>query len=127
MEAAVVAFACIWPILLVTTAAVQGIEPRLLEVARALELSYGAALRKIVFPAALGRIVVGVRLAVGIALIVAVTVEIVLNPRGLGYAMIGAQQSFHADLMYAELIWLGILGWLLNAGLSHAVRRWTLS
>ena len=124
MEAAVVAFACVWPIRLVTASAVRGIEPRLLEVARSLEMSYGAQLRKIVFPAALGRIIVGVRIAVGIALIVAVTVEIVLNPRGLGYGMMAAQQSMHPDLMYAELGWLGVLGWLLNALLTRAVRRW---
>src|SRR5262245_60592847 len=36
MEIAVVAFACFWPLLIMTEAAVRGIEPRLLEVSRAL-------------------------------------------------------------------------------------------
>ena len=124
MEAAVVAFACVWPILLVTISAVRGIEPRLLELARALELSFGARMRRIILPAALARIVVGVRVAIAISLVVAVTVEIVINPRGLGYSMIMAQQSFHPDLMYAELLWLGVLGWGLNAALSRAVACW---
>jgi ABC-type nitrate/sulfonate/bicarbonate transport system permease component len=43
-----------------------------------------------------------------------VTVEIVLNPRGLGYSMIGAQQALRSDIMYAELLWLGVVGWVLN-------------
>ena len=68
-------------------AAVRGIEPRLLEVAQALELSFAERMRKIILPAALGRINVGVRVAVGFALVVAVTVEIVVNPRGLGYSL----------------------------------------
>lgn len=114
MEASVVAFACFWPILLMTTAAVRGIEPRLLEVARSLELSFVSQMKKIILPAALARIAVGLRLALAISLVVAVTVEIVLNPRGLGYSMIGAQQALRSDVMYAQLLWLGAVGWFLN-------------
>ena len=72
-------------------------------------------MRKIILPAALGRINVGVRVAAGFALVVAVTVEIVVNPRGLGYSLILAQQSFRVDLMYAQLLWLGILGYAINS------------
>jgi NitT/TauT family transport system permease protein len=124
MEASVVAFACLWPILIVTVAAVRGVEPRLLELGRVLDLSFWARMRKIILPAALGRITVGLRVAVGIALVVAVTVEIVLNPRGLGYTMMVAQQQLKSDVMYAQLLWLGLLGWGLNALLERAVSRW---
>ena len=123
MEAFVIAFACVWPILLMTIAGVRGIEPRLLELARVLEMSFGERLRKIVLPAALGRIGVGLRIAFSISLVVAVTVEIVLNPRGLGYGMMTAQQMLRPELMYAELLWLGLLGWGLNAVLEHALGR----
>jgi len=124
MEASVVAFACFWPILLVTIAGVRAIEPRLLDVAHTMEMSFPARLAKIVLPAALGRITVGLRVALGIALVVAVTVEIVLNPRGLGYSMILAQQALRTDLMYAELLWLGALGWALSYATQRAVARW---
>ena len=124
MEAGIVAFACVWPILLVTVAAVRGIEPRLIEVAQTLRLGFASRLRKIILPAALGRIVVGLRVAVSISLIVAVTVEIVMNPRGLGYGMIIAQQSLKPDLMYAQLLWLGLLGWGLNAALTRGFGQW---
>lgn len=115
MEGAVVAYACVWPILIATIGAVRGIEPRLLEVARVLELSFATRLRKIILPAALSRINVGVRVAVGFALVVAVTVEIIVNPRGLGYSLILAQQSLRVDLMYAQLLWLCIVGYAINA------------
>jgi NitT/TauT family transport system permease protein len=124
MEASVIAFACIWPILIVTVAAVRGVEPRLLELSQALGLSFWARMRKIILPAALARITVGLRVAVGISLVVAVTVEIVLNPRGLGYSMIVAQQQLKSDLMYAQIVWLGLLGWALNVLLERAVSRW---
>lgn len=124
MEAAVIVFACFWPILLVTIAAVRGIEPRLLELARVLQMSFSERMRKIILPAALGRITIGLRVAISISLVVAVTVEIVINPRGLGYGMIIAQQTLRSEVMYAQLIWLGLLGWALNALLERAVALW---
>ena len=53
LEIAIVAFACVWPMLIFARAAVAGVEPRLLEVARALKLSPWATVAKIVAPAAL--------------------------------------------------------------------------
>jgi ABC-type nitrate/sulfonate/bicarbonate transport system permease component len=114
LEASIVAYACVWPILVVTVSAVRSIEPRLIEVADTLQLPFRERLAKIILPAALARINVGLRVATGIALVVAVTVEIVLNPRGLGYALVLAQQSLKTDVMYAQLLWLCILGAALN-------------
>ena len=119
MEASIVAYACVWPILIVTIGAVRAIEPRLLEVAVVLEMPFATRLRKIILPAALARINIGVRIAAAIALVVAVTVEIVLNPRGLGYQLILAQQSFSIGLMYAQLFWLCVIGYVLNAVLHN--------
>ena len=119
MEATIVAYACVWPILIVTISAVKAIEPRLLEVAEALEMNFVERLRKIILPAAFVRINVGLRVATGIALVVAVTVEIVLNPRGLGYSLMLAQQSLRVDIMYAQLLWLCVVGYVLNALLRN--------
>lgn len=93
MEFSIVAFATLWPALILTRSAIAGIEPRLLEVSRALQLSLSARIFKIVIPAALPRIFVALRLAVGISLIVAVTVEVTTNPMGLGYKMMEASQG----------------------------------
>jgi NitT/TauT family transport system permease protein len=131
MESATVAFATVWPILILTRAAVASIEPRLFEVARILGFGLVARTWKIVLPAALPRLFVALRLAIGVALIVAVTVEIAANPLGLGNAMMSAQQSLHPDLMLAHLLWLGLVGAGVNAGLlwlqgrlfRHHVRR----
>ena len=118
MEMVIVAFACVWPVLILTRAAVREVEPRLMEVARVLRLSPTDRIRKIVIPAALPRIFVAFRLAAGIALIVAVTVEIAINPLGLGAAIMAAQQGLQADLMLAYLLWIGLIGFGLNVGLN---------
>ncbi len=123
MEISIVAFGTMWPILILTRSAVAGIEPRLLEVSRVLGLGLFARVTKIVLPAALPRIFVAFRLAAGVALIVAVTVEIAANPLGLGYAIMSAQQSLDPALMFALLVWIGLIGWGLNMLLVWAQSR----
>jgi ABC-type nitrate/sulfonate/bicarbonate transport system permease component len=123
LEIAIVSFACLWPLLILTRAAVSGVEPRLIEVARALRLSPWARIVKIVAPASLPRIFVAFRLAAGISLIVAVTVEIAVNPIGLGYGVMTAGQALRPELMLAYLFWIGLVGYGLNALLVLAQGR----
>jgi NitT/TauT family transport system permease protein len=123
LEIAIVAFACVWPMLIFTRAAVAGVEPRLLEVARALRLTPWATVFKIVAPASLPRIFVAFRLAAGVALIVAVTVEIAVNPQGLGAALMTYGQALRPDLTIAFLVWVGVVGFALNQGLLFAEAR----
>ncbi len=115
MEVSVVAFATFWPILLLAQSAARRVDPRLMEVSTALELSPLARTWKIVLPAMLPHIFVALRLGVAIALVVAITVEIVANPHGAGYALIIAQQTLDPAGMLAWLAWIGILGVAINA------------
>ena len=123
MEIAIVAFASFWPVLILTRNAVAGVDPALFDVARVLRLTPLARTMKIVLPAALPRIFVAFRLAAGIALTVAVTVEVSTNPLGLGYGMMLAEQSLHPELMLAYLLWIGIIGWGLNFAIVGAQQR----
>jgi len=124
MSAAVAAFACFWPILIVTISAVRSVDARLLEVGRLLGFSFGSVIWKFAIPAALPSILVGIRVAAGIAIVVTVTTEIVTNPRGLGFAMTMSAQSLQADLVWATLLWVGVIGWLVNWSLERLERRW---
>jgi len=123
MEILVVAFGCLWPMLILSRAAVRSIEPRLMEVSRVLRLSPADRVSKIIIPAALPRIFLAFRLAAGFALIVAVTVEITINPIGLGAGIMIAQQALRPDLMLAYLVWIGLIGYALNTGLVLAQRH----
>ena len=122
MEVAIVAFSCTWPVLILTRAAVAGVEPGLLDVARTLQLSFAARVAKIVLPAALPRLAVALRVAVGVALVVAVTVEIAADPRGLGNSIMVAGQALQPALMLADLVWIGLVGVALDAALGLAQR-----
>ena len=94
------------------------------EVGRMLGLSPARRTLKLALPAAIPGIMVGVRVAAGIAIVVTITTEIVANPRGLGHAMTMASQSLQADLAWATLLWVGIVGWCANAGMLALEQRW---
>jgi NitT/TauT family transport system permease protein len=123
LELAIVSFACVWPLLVLTRSAVRAVEPRLIEVARALRLSPWQRIVKIVAPAALPRVFVAFRLAAGVSLVVSVTVEIAVNPQGLGNGVMTAGQALRPDLMLAYLVWIGGVGFALNFGLIFAQNR----
>jgi NitT/TauT family transport system permease protein len=123
MEVAVIAFATFWPALILTQSAVAQIEPRLMEVSRLMGLGRLQTAWKIVLPAAAPRLMTGLRLSAGFALVVAVTAEIASNPQGLGNDMMIAQQSLRPERMLALLVWVGLIGWGLNVALLALERR----
>jgi ABC-type nitrate/sulfonate/bicarbonate transport system permease component len=115
MEASIIGFATFWPALILAQYAVAEIPATLIEASRSLCLSRFRTIFSIILPAAAPRLFSGLRFCVGYALIVAVTVEILSNPQGLGYALTISQQTLHPDAMLAMLVWVGIVGWSLNA------------
>jgi ABC-type nitrate/sulfonate/bicarbonate transport system permease component len=123
MEVYVIAFAVFWPSIILSQNAVMQVERQLLEVADSLELSWIARVQKIVLPAIVPRLVVMLRFTAAIALLIAVTVELVSNPRGLGHEMMMASEAFVPDRMLAYLVIITLLGWSLNWALVSAERR----
>jgi ABC-type nitrate/sulfonate/bicarbonate transport system permease component len=123
MEVYVVAFAVIWPSIIFTQHAVRGVERQLMEVADALQLGWLARIRKIILPAIVPRLVVMIRFTAAIALLIAVTVELVSNPRGLGHEMMVASESFVPEKMLAFLVIITAIGWCLNWALVSAERH----
>jgi sulfonate transport system permease protein len=114
MEFSVVSWATFWPFLILTHNALRQIDARLIEVSRLMGFGAFRRIVKIMLPAAAPRLFTALRLAVGLALVVAVTVEIAANPQGLGLGLMRSQEELQPGRMLAFLIWLGILGWAIN-------------
>ncbi len=51
------------------------------------------------------------------------TVEIAVNPQGLGFGVMTAGQALRPELMLAYLVWIGIVGFALNSGMVFAQNR----
>jgi ABC-type nitrate/sulfonate/bicarbonate transport system permease component len=115
MKIFVVFFACIFPILLNTYSGVSAIDPVQLNTARTFRLTRAQTVRKIVLPAALPSILTGMRISVGLALIVVVIAEMVASNTGIGAFILNAQRFFNVTDMYAGIFTLALLGYALNA------------
>jgi sulfonate transport system permease protein len=122
-ELLVIAIPSLWPILINTMGGVLSIHPRLFDVGKMLRFSPPRVFRKILIPAALPAIVVGCRLSLGLALVMAIIAEIVGNPQGLGYAVVREQQAMAPDRMFAYVFAIGILGMAFNAAILALSRR----
>ncbi len=93
MKIFVVFLACLFPILLNTYGGVRGVDPVLIDTGRTFGVSRFKALCQIVFPAALPSILTGMRISLGIALIVVVVAEMIAGNSGIGYYILDMQRS----------------------------------
>jgi NitT/TauT family transport system permease protein len=74
-------------------------------------------LSKVVFPAALPQIIVGLRIALGIAWLVVVAAEMIAVDSGLGYLIIDSRNSGKRyDLVVAAMLLIGVIGLTLDFG-----------
>ena len=114
MKVFVVFVACLFPILLNTHGGVRAVDPVLIDTGRTFGVSPLKALWQIVLPAALPSILTGMRISLGIALIVAVVAEMIAGNSGIGYFILDMQRIFRVPEMFAGIFTLGILGFVIN-------------
>jgi NitT/TauT family transport system permease protein len=122
-----VIYSCAWPLLLNTIAAVKQVDPLLIKSARTMGATPQQLFRKVILPAALPTIFVGIRLASAAAMLVLVASEMVGAKAGLGYLIIYSQYSFLIPQMYFGILGITVLGLAFNAVLEALERhfmRW---
>ena len=119
----VVAFGAMWPVLLATVHGFAAVEPRLVEVARCLQLRRSAFVWKVGLPNALPDILAGMRLSLTVSLIVSVVGEMIASQPGLGQAILLAARAFRASELFAGIVLLGVIGFVSNALLAYAERH----
>ena len=97
-----------------TQAGVRQIEPALLEAARAFRFRTGTLYRNVLLPAALPNIFAGLKLSIGIAIVLAVAAELRAANSGLGFVIWNAWETLQVERMYAALIVVSLLGYALS-------------
>jgi ABC-type nitrate/sulfonate/bicarbonate transport system permease component len=117
------AFAAFWVLLVQTLYGVQDVDPVATDTARSFGLSRTRRLFRVTLPSAIPYIATGIRMASTVALILAVTAELVIGSAGLGRSINIARSGGNVELMYALIIVTGMLGWLLNDVFARVERR----
>jgi NitT/TauT family transport system permease protein len=125
MKVAVVAYASTWPILLNTITGMREVDPLARETARVYGLGRLATVRLVALPTAAPFAFTGLRISAAIALVVAVSAELIAGGgTGIGTWMLTVSQAgVPRELLYAGILIAGCIGLAINAVLVAADRR----
>jgi NitT/TauT family transport system permease protein len=105
----------LFPILVACASGVSRVPPIFRSAGRNFGLSTPQLLARVVFPAALPQILIGARIALGIAWLVVVAGEMIAVDSGLGYLVIDSRNSGKRyDLVVAAMLMIGIIGLALD-------------
>ena len=109
-----------FPIVVSTMNGVRNVPSMYRRAGRNFGLAPGKLLGRVVLPAALPQMIVGLRIALGIAWLVVVAAEMVASNSGLGYLVIDARNSGKRyDLVVAAMIMIGLIGLALDVALRQ--------
>jgi NitT/TauT family transport system permease protein len=105
----------VFPLVVQTVAGVHTIERQYLRAAENFGVSRRKLFLRVVIPAALPQIIVGMRIALGVAWLVVVAAEMIALHSGLGYLIIDSRNAGNRyDLVVAGMVIIGVTGLLLD-------------
>jgi len=117
------AFNAIFPVIVATIAAAEGVERELLWSARSLGAGERQLLREIILPAALPQIITGLQVALPVSMIVTIVTEMLMGGQGLGGAMIAASRLADSPGVFAGIVEIAVAGLCLVKGMTALRRR----
>lgn len=110
----------VFPMVVQTTVGVHTIEKRYLRAAENFGVSHRTLFSRVVIPAVLPQVLVGMRIGLGVAWLVVVAAEMIALRSGLGYMIMDSRNAGNRyDLVIAGMIIIGLIG----LGLDTLMRR----
>lgn len=122
----IIVYASFWQVFIQMLYGVADVDAVARDTARSFGLSRMSRVRNVVFPTTLPYLMTGLRLAAAVALILAVTAEMVIGNPGLGRSIMLAHSFANWEQMYALVIVTGLIGLVVNLVFRFIERR-TLS
>ncbi len=124
MKVALVVYACVWPILFNTIYGIRSVDPVSVDTARVFGLGKVETATRVHLRSALPFVYTGVKIAASIAVILAVSAELLAGgSAGIGILMIEASSVGDQRRVYALTIVTGLIGLVLNVVFSSVERR----
>lgn len=119
----IIVLGTVWPVLIGAIDGVRGAPPLHADVSTAFRIAWHRRMLRITIPAAAPSIAAGMRTSIGIGVILMVVSELVGSSNGVGFQLLQASNSFRIDHVWAAIIVLGLLGYVLNTLFGVAERR----
>jgi ABC-type nitrate/sulfonate/bicarbonate transport system permease component len=113
----------IFPVVTATVIGIKGVERELIWSARNMGANEREVMWQVVLPAALPQIMTGLQVALPIALIVAIVAEMMMGGYGLGGAMMSASRFAQSPGVFAGIVEIAVVGFVLVKGMALLRRR----
>src|SRR5688572_6084110 len=110
MKIAIIFLGALFPVLINTIQGVRTVEPVLIDVARTFRRGSLGTVFRVILPASLPLILSGMRVSLGLGLILVILAEMLTGSQGLGAQLVDAQRAFRVQEMYAWTVVLAALG-----------------
>lgn len=118
-----IAYGAVWPILLNTIDGIRAIAPEVLQTARSYRVTRFDTFSRVILPGAFPQISVGIRLSLTISLVLMVASEFYGSLQGIGAMLFEAKNTFLTADMWAGVILLGIIGYVISVLYELVERR----
>ena len=123
---------CFFPLMLTAINAVQNIPSVYVNAGRNFGLSSPRLVYRVLYPAVIPNLIVGLRITLGIAWLVVVAAEMIAVSSGLGFLIVDARNAGNRyDLVVAGMLIIGVIGLLLDLGMQSLEKvksfRWGYS
>lgn len=125
MKITVFLLSAVFPLLMTAYAGAQSVSPTLRETAQTFHLNWVQTQWEIALPASIPHILVGMRQALGSALLMAVVVGMLAGNGGIGYFILEAQQSLNVTELLAGVVTVAAVGYVFNTIFLRLERRFT--
>jgi ABC-type nitrate/sulfonate/bicarbonate transport system permease component len=119
-----VAFACVFPVVIGTYSAARAVNRIFFWSASSLGTGRSRMLWKITLPACLPRVFATLRIALPVALITTFTAEMVAGGGGMGATLVYSQRFFESPVVFAYILVMLGIGLALDAGMTALQQRW---
>jgi sulfonate transport system permease protein len=123
LKVAIIAHASLVPVALNALKGIRGVSRNYVEVAQVFQFSRRQLLAKVVFPASVPSLFVGIRYGITQAWLSLVTVELLASSEGLGFMIVWGRQLFQLDLVLSAIIVVGAVGLLIDKSLELVESR----
>lgn len=110
MKVSIVFLGAVFPVLINTIQGVRSVDPVLVDVARTFRCGALRTVFGVVLPASLPIVLAGMRVSLGLGLVLVILAEMLTGAHGLGAQLVDAQRAFRVQEMYAWTVVLATLG-----------------
>lgn len=110
-----VALGVFFPIYVNTMLGIRGVDPQLIEMGRTYDMTRWTLFRRVILPASLPSIFVGLRYALGIMWLTLIVAETISASSGLGYMAMQAREFLLVDVVVLSIVIYALLGKLADS------------